>query len=139
MEIRSTQNTDEDPEIPIRPGWEGMHVWWLITRDSAESDTLVVDETEIPANKWHEVHRHPHAEEAMYILEGSGLHLTEEGSHRLTKGDVVFVPRNEWHGFANDTDLPVRVIGIFGGVSAYADAGYDIHPEQPAHARPETV
>ena len=139
MEIRSTQNTAEDPEIPARPGWEGMHVWWLVTREAAQSETLVVNETEIPANKWHEVHRHPHAEEALYVLEGSGLHLTEEGSHRLNTGDVVFVPRNEWHGFANDTDSPVRVIGIFGGVSTYGDAGYEIHPNQPAHSRPETA
>ena len=139
MEIRSTQNTAEDPEIPARPGWEGMHVWWLVTRETAESETLVVNETVIPAAKWHEIHRHPHAEEALYVLEGSGLHLTEAGSHRLTAGDVVFVPRDEWHGFANDTDSPVRVIGIFGGVSTYPDAGYEIHPNQPAHARPDSA
>ena len=108
MEIRSTQNTAEDPEIPARPGWEGMHVWWLVNRANAGSDTLVVNETVIPANKWHEVHRHPHAEEALYVLEGSGLHLTEDGSHRLTQGDVVFIPRNEWHGLANDTDEPAE-------------------------------
>jgi quercetin dioxygenase-like cupin family protein len=135
VEIRSTQNTAEDPEIPARPGWEGMHVWWLVTRET-DSETLVVNETVIPPHKWHEVHRHPHAEEAMYVLEGSGLHITEETSCRLTQGDVVFVPRNEWHGFANDTDSPVRVIGIFGGVSTYPDAGYEIHPNQPSHARP---
>lgn len=139
MEIRSTHSTAEDPEIPTRPGWEGMHVWWLVTRDEAGSETLVVNETIIPPGKWHEVHRHPDAEEALYVLEGSGLHLTGEGSHRLTRGDVVFVPRNEWHGFANDTESPVRVIGIFGGVGTYGDAGYEINPDQPAHAHPPRV
>jgi quercetin dioxygenase-like cupin family protein len=135
VQIRSTQNTAEDPEIPARPGWEGMHVWWLVSRET-ESETLVVNETVIPPHKWHEVHRHPHAEEAMYVLEGSGQHILEETSSRLTPGDVVFIRRNEWHGFANDTDSPVRVIGIFGGVSTYQDAGYEIHPNQPSHARP---
>jgi quercetin dioxygenase-like cupin family protein len=135
VQICSTRNTAEDPEIPARPGWEGMHVWWLVTRETG-SETLVVNETIIPANKWHEVHRHPHAEEAMYVLEGSGLHLTEDTSLRLNPGDVVFIPRNEWHGFANDTDDAVRVIGIFGGVSTYPAAGYEIHPNQPVHARP---
>jgi quercetin dioxygenase-like cupin family protein len=128
MEIRSTRTTAEDPEIPARPGWEGMHVWWLVSRDQAGSTSLVVNETEIPPNKWHEVHRHPHAEEALYILEGSGLHLTEDGSHRLATGDVVFIPTNEWHGLANDTDSPLRVVGIFSGVSSYKDAGYEVHP-----------
>lgn len=136
MEIRSTQNTPEDPEIPARPGWEGMHVWWLVNQANAGSDTLVLNETVIPGNKWHEVHRHPHAEEALYVLEGSGLHLTEDGSHRLTQGDVVFVPRSEWHGLANDTDAPMRVIGIFSGVGTYQEAGYDIHPQQPARGGP---
>ncbi len=136
MEIRSTRNTNEDPEIPARPGWEGMHVWWLVTGGEAGSKKLVVNETIIPPNKWHEVHRHPHAEEAMYVLEGSGLHLTETGSHRLDQGDVVYASSDEWHGFANDTDQTVRVVGIFAGVNSYADAGYEIHPEQPAHAKP---
>jgi quercetin dioxygenase-like cupin family protein len=135
VEIRSIRNTAEDPEIARRPGWEGMHVWWLVNRVGAGSSTLVVNETEIPGNSWHEVHRHPHAEEVLYILEGSGLHLTEDGRHRLTQGDVVYVPRDEWHGLANDTDGPLRVVGIFGGVGTYEDAGYEIHPNQPAQER----
>ena len=136
MEILSTRNTAEDPEIQARPGWEGMHVWWLVDRVSAGSESLVVNETLIPASMWHEVHRHPHAEEALYILEGAGLHLTEDGSHRLTQGDVVFIPRNEWHGLANDTDAPLRVVGIFGGAGTYQDAGYDVLEDQPARTGP---
>jgi quercetin dioxygenase-like cupin family protein len=61
----------------------------------------------------------------MYVLEGSGLHITEHDSHRLVAGDVVFVARDEWHGFANDTDAPTTVLAVFGGVGSYGEAGYD--------------
>jgi quercetin dioxygenase-like cupin family protein len=123
----SPDNTPEDSDILTRPGWGGLHVWWLVDRDHGGSESTVINVSEFPPQRSHEVHRHPHAEEFLYILEGSGLHDTDEGSVRMTAGEVVFIPRNEWHGFTNDTDEPVKVLSVFGGVSKYADGGYEVH------------
>ena len=60
--------------------------------------------------------------------------LTDDEPIRLRKGDLVFIPKREWHGFANDSDRPTVVVSVFGGVSAYEDGGYDIHPQQPGRS-----
>jgi quercetin dioxygenase-like cupin family protein len=128
----SRRDTPFDPSIPQKPGWEGMHVYWLADRDRGRTETTVFNVTEFPPNRWHELHRHPQAEEYFYVLDGSGLHLTDGEPIRLVKGDLVFIPKNEWHGFANDTDEPTLAITVMGGVAHYSDAGYEVHPEQPA-------
>ena len=130
----SREETPEDPTIPTRPGWEGMHVHWLADRYHGGTNTTVFNVTEFPPNRWHELHRHPGAEEYFFVLQGSGLHLTEEAPVPLHVGDLVFVPKGEWHGFANDSDRPTVVVSVFGGVSAYEDGGYDIHPQQPGRS-----
>jgi len=91
----------------------------------------VFNVTEFPPNRWHELHRHASAEEYFFVLAGSGLHLTEGEPVRLEVGDLVFIPKGEWHGFANDTDRPTLAVTVMGGVSHYSDAGYEVHPHQP--------
>jgi quercetin dioxygenase-like cupin family protein len=124
----SRTETPHDRTIPERPGWEGMFVHWLADRDNGGTQTTVFNITEFPPNRSHEVHRHEHAEEYFFVLEGSGLHLTDGEPVRLSKGDLVFIPKGEWHGFANDTDEPTLAVTVMGGVSHYSDAGYEVLP-----------
>lgn len=128
MEKRSTQTVAEDPTVAGRPGWEGLHVWWLVGNRETGARTIVFNVTEFPAGKVHEIHRHPNCEEALYILRGSGLHLSESEPVRQNEGEVVFIEQGEWHGFMNDTDGPTTVIAVFGGVGSYEEAGYEVHP-----------
>ena len=122
----SRAQTTHDPTIPERSGWEGMRVHWLADGDHGGTETTVVNVTELPPNRSHEVHRHPHAEEYFFVLEGSGLHLSDSEPVRLERGDLVFVRKGEWHGFANDTDEPALAIAVMGGVAHYSEAGYDL-------------
>ena len=43
---------------------------------------------------------------------------------RQRAGEVVFIPRGEWHGFANDSEAPTTVIAVF-SVGSYDEAGYE--------------
>ena len=95
MHKTSRHETPFDPTIPERPGWEGMHVHWLADRDHGETKTTVFNVTEFPPQRWHELHRHPNAEEFFFLLRGSGLHLTEGEPVRLEPGDLVFIPTGE--------------------------------------------
>jgi quercetin dioxygenase-like cupin family protein len=54
----------------------------------------------------HLLHRHPNAEQIMYVLEGACLALSEGGAMRLGEGDAVFIAPGEWHGVRNDSDRP---------------------------------
>ena len=130
MMIASRVNTPEDPAIPTRPGWEGMHVWWLIDRQHGGSRHALFNLTVFPPSKSHEVHRHPSAEEFLFVLEGSGLHLSESDPVPLAAGEVAYIPKGEWHGFANDSDTPTTVVTVLAGISSYEDAGYEVLPEQ---------
>jgi quercetin dioxygenase-like cupin family protein len=129
MVKRSIADTPEDPTVAGRPGWEGLHVWWLVNREQAGATGIVFNVTEFPPGKVHEIHRHPGCEEALYVLKGSGQHLSEGDPVRQNEGDVVFIERGEWHGFANDTSEPTVVIAVFGGVASYEDAGYEVLSE----------
>jgi quercetin dioxygenase-like cupin family protein len=130
MEKRSRETTPEDPAVASRPGWEGLHVWWLVGREETGAAQLVFNTTVFPPRCWHEIHRHPNAEEALYVLEGAGLHLSEGEPVRQEAGEVVFIPAGEWHGFANDTDEPTTVLAVFGGVGSYEEAGYEVLQER---------
>jgi quercetin dioxygenase-like cupin family protein len=124
MEKRSTATSPEDPTIAAR-GWDGLRVWWLIDRTGAGSTQVVFNVTEFSPGKTHGLHRHPNAEEVLYVLRGEGLHLSEGEAVRQVEGEVVFIPRGEWHGFANDSERPTTVIAVFGGVGSYEEAGYE--------------
>jgi quercetin dioxygenase-like cupin family protein len=130
MDLRSTKNVSEDPTITGRPGWEGLHVWWLVNQEQTGARTMVVNITDFPPHKRHEMHRHPNAEEALYIVSGAGLHLSEGEPLRQRAGDVMYIPAGEWHGFENDTDDPTVLLALFGGVGSYEAAGYEIHPSE---------
>jgi quercetin dioxygenase-like cupin family protein len=103
-----------------------MHVHWLADREHGGTETTVFNVTEFPPDRSHEVHRHPNAEEYFFVLRGSGQHLTEGEPVHLEAGDLVFIPKGEWHGFANDTGEPTLVVTVMGGVSHYSDAGYEV-------------
>jgi quercetin dioxygenase-like cupin family protein len=47
------------------------------------------------------VHRHLEADEAFYVLSGSGTVLVNDTPKPIGAGATVFIPRNTWHGFAN--------------------------------------
>jgi quercetin dioxygenase-like cupin family protein len=128
MEKRSIRTTAEDPTVAGRPGWEGLHVWWLVDRDETGASQVVFNMTQFPPGKVQTLHRHPNAEEVLYVVSGSGLHLSEGEPVRQEAGEVVYIPRGEWHGLANDGTEPMTVIAVFAGVGTYEEAGYEERP-----------
>ena len=47
------------------------------------------------------VHRHLRADEAFYVLGGSGVLVLNDVEHSFEPGGTIFIPKNSWHGFAN--------------------------------------
>jgi quercetin dioxygenase-like cupin family protein len=94
--------------------------------DGARSFTLGLG-TFAPQTGAHGLHRHAHAEEFFYLWEGVGVHLTEDGGrHNIWPGNLVHVPRNEWHGFENTGPTPARALFGYLGVNSRAGAGYEV-------------
>lgn len=106
MEKRSINDTPEDPEVPKRPGWEGMHVWWLVSKGETGSSKVVLDIAEFPPGKAHEVHRHPNCEEITYVLGGSGLHTSDGEPVRQNEGRPATSPRANGTGSTTTPTSP---------------------------------
>jgi quercetin dioxygenase-like cupin family protein len=56
---------------------------------------------QVPVGAGIPIHRHFDADEAFYILEGSGTFILNDVRHSFEKGGTIFIPRQAWHGFAN--------------------------------------
>jgi len=56
---------------------------------------------------------HTHVwEHEIFVLSGRGALLSEGGETQVVKENVVFVPPNLRHGFANNSDQPLRIICV---------------------------
>jgi quercetin dioxygenase-like cupin family protein len=47
------------------------------------------------------IHRHLKANEAFYVLEGSGVFTLNDIPHSFEKSGTIFIPKTSWHGFVN--------------------------------------
>ena len=128
MKIRSIH--DVDAQVMTKPDQEGLIVRNVINKDEAGARRMILLSSELPPGKVHLLHRHPNAEQIMYVLEGSCLALSESEPVRLKEGDAVFITRGEWHGVRNDSDQPAVTLVIYGGAGTLEEAGYEEHPRQ---------
>jgi len=57
------------------------------------------------------LHSHPWEHE-IFVLSGQGVALSEDGETQVVKENVIFVPPNERHGFANNSNEILRFICV---------------------------
>jgi quercetin dioxygenase-like cupin family protein len=109
-------------------GWHKLQVRWLVSRESQGSEHTVVGLSVFPPGAKHDLHRHPNAEEWEYVLSGSGIKHTAGRDVAISQGDIVFTPRDEYHGVANTSEH--ETLTTLWGYSAASleEAGY-VRPE----------
>jgi quercetin dioxygenase-like cupin family protein len=128
VEIRNIRGAPA--EVMTKPDQEGLIVRNVINRDVAGARRIILLSSELPPGRVHLLHRHPNAEQIMYVLKGSCLALSEEEPVSLSEGDAVFIAQGEWHGVRNDTDRPAVTLVIYAGAGTLEEAGYEEHPQQ---------
>lgn len=121
---------DAAAQVMTKPDQEGLIVKNVINKDDTGARRMILLSSELPPGKVHLLHRHPNAEQIMYVLEGSCLALSEGEPVRLKVGDAVFIAQGEWHGVRNDTDQPAVTLVIYSGAGSLEEAGYEEHPRQ---------
>ena len=108
-----------------KPGWIDMDVRWLVTRQTVGADDTVFGVTYFPPGSHHEIHRHEHAEEVEYLIQGQGVARVGEDDVAMGVGDAVFVPRNDYHGFRNTSETETAVmVWCYAGAASLEEAGY---------------
>jgi len=65
-------------------------------------------------------HRHEAEDDAFYVLDDEITFTLEDEEVVGPAGTFVLIPPGVWHGFANRTDHPVRVLNV------HAPAGFDL-------------
>ena len=121
---------DVAAQVMSKPDQEGLIVRNVINRGDTGARKIILLSSEFPPGKVHLLHRHPNAEQIMYVLEGSCLALSEGEPLRLNEGDAVFIAQGEWHGVRNDTNQPAATLVIYAGAGTLEEAGYEEHPRQ---------
>ncbi|MPZ87663.1 MAG: cupin domain-containing protein [Nitriliruptorales bacterium] len=58
-------------------------------------------------------HRHPHSEEAVYVLAGRGRVWAAGGTTSVSAGDLVVVPRATPHATLPDLGVTMRLLCVF--------------------------
>jgi quercetin dioxygenase-like cupin family protein len=128
MEIRNVR--DVAAQVMTKPDQEGLIVRNVVNKDATGARRVILLSSELPPGKVHLLHRHPNAEQIMYVLKGSCTALSEGEPVRLKEGDAVFIAKGEWHGIRNDTDEPAVTLVIYAGAGTLDEAGYEEHPRQ---------
>lgn len=82
-----------------------------ITRDTALEDLLGLDLIRIAANTRTEVHRHPSAENVIYILSGEAIALINHVEHAIKPGDRIRVGKRVYHGFRTG-EAPLTFVSV---------------------------
>jgi len=93
-------------------------------RDTVGAEHSVFGITVFPPGAKHDIHRHPNAEEWEYLVSGHGIARVGDADVELGPGEVVFVPKNDYHGFENTGDEPVCMLWGYAGAASLDEAGY---------------
>ena len=129
MKVRNIH--DVAAQVMTKPDQRGLIVRNVINKMDAGATSMILLSSELPPGTVHLLHRHPNAEQIMYVLEGSCVALSEGDSVRLKEGDAVFIGRGEWHGVSNEgTERSALTLVIYSGAGSLEEAGYEEHPHQ---------
>jgi quercetin dioxygenase-like cupin family protein len=130
-----TEAVPIDTTLDAGHGWHELKVRWLISRETG-SESTVVGYSVFPPGAKHALHRHPNAEEWEYVIAGSGIKRTNGEDIPITQGDIVFSPRDTYHGVANTSETETLVT-IWGYSAASLDeAGYVLPEDDDAPDAP---
>jgi quercetin dioxygenase-like cupin family protein len=111
-------------------GWVNMRVQFLIDEQQAGARQMVAGRTILPpGGASHEWHRHPNAEEFVYVVRGHGVVLNDDEEVEVGPGQIVFHPRNTWHGIRNTSGSEeIELIWAWAGGGSKEAAGYEVRP-----------
>jgi len=89
-------------------GASKLRVRWLITKEMG-APNFAMRLFEMEPRGYSPFHSHPWEHE-VFILEGEGVVVSEEGEKKFRAGDVIFILPNEKHQLKNNGEKTVRFL-----------------------------
>jgi quercetin dioxygenase-like cupin family protein len=81
-------------------------------RNGGSNQFVAITEV-VPPGQSIPVHKHPHADEIVVLLKGSGVAIVGDTRRAVDAGAMLFAPKGEWMGFENTGAEDAQVMGIF--------------------------
>jgi quercetin dioxygenase-like cupin family protein len=100
--------TDKPDEPQEKPGNRGATMRRLITGDE-NAENFFMRVVVIEPGGCIGLHSHPYEHE-IFVLNGVGRAMVEDGGTDVMPGDYVFIPGHEVHGFENTGAEPLEFI-----------------------------
>jgi quercetin dioxygenase-like cupin family protein len=91
-------------------GASKIKVRWVISKEMG-APHFAMRVFEVEPGGYSPLHSHDWEHE-VFILEGDGIVVSQDGEKRFKPGDAVFVAPNEKHQFKNDGKRPVTFICV---------------------------
>ncbi len=82
-----------------------------------------------PRTSWHARHRHPNAEEIMYMVSGRTVGGVDGEEGVFEAGDIIWVPKGEVHWAYNPYDEPAVMLTVYTQPSL-KKVGYEVVEER---------
>ena len=130
--VRSLSEISSDVRLRRDDGWVDMDVRWLVTDEIFGARHHVLGRTIFMPGGGHLAHKHPAAEEILYILRGRLCTTIGDETFFMGPEDVCYVPPDTLHVMRNLSPTePCEVIFVYGGAPGLAKAGYVPLPAPP--------
>jgi quercetin dioxygenase-like cupin family protein len=106
----------------------------LLSKALTGTGQIVLDHMTFPPGFIHHMHRHPYADMVIIPLSGVLQFLSAPGSPvDVSPGQILVIPRGNWHEIRNVSAADSRVLHFFSGVGAIENIGYGpFHSPRPA-------
>lgn len=82
-----------------------------ITRDTNLEDLLGLDLITVASETKTEIHRHPNAENVIFVLSGSATALIDHVEYEVKQGDRIRIGKGVYHGFRT-RDEPLVFVSV---------------------------
>ncbi|MGD9712879.1 MAG: cupin domain-containing protein [Thermomicrobiales bacterium] len=100
----------------------------LLSAAATGTDSVVADVVRFPPGFVHKLHRHPVADQVMFVVQGTVTAFDETDEVEVGPGAIALFPSGKWHG-ARVAEPGAEILNLFCGVGAIPEAGYEEHPE----------
>lgn len=130
----------------IRQAGEGEHMWfagggvftWKATAEETDGAFLLLEDRMVKG-KVTPLHLHPHADEAIYVLDGEVLVHVEGEEHRVGTNGLFVAPRGVPHAFmvTSETAHVLAIVAPGTGEDFYRAAGEPVASPEDAPQTPD--
>lgn len=108
MKHKHVHYTDIEEKEVHMDGVKDTTIRWMLTKDDGTPNFAMRMFTMGPGG--HTPYHQHDWEHEVFIVEGTGFLVTEDGEEPMRAGDVIFMPANKMHQFRNGQEGKMRFL-----------------------------